>query len=144
MNSRLQLFGLIFFLIAFLLVFCSNEKTPSRDHIPLIKEKLSRLQEGVRNQNAGAIDSLLSVDILKNQQNSDSILSFVYGPGRLFIFESFGQPVIIYTDKVAKVECYIMDSTHQTNRPIILTFDNSSDQWLLNRFEIDYESRDSI
>ncbi len=144
MKSRFQIVGPFIFLSAIMLVTCGEKKTPSRDYIPLIKESLSRLQEGVRNQNAGAIDSLLSVDILKYQQSSDSLLNFVYGPARLFTFESFGQPVIIYTDEVAKVECYAMDSTHQTNRPIVLTFIHSSDQWLLSRFEIDLAARDSI
>ncbi len=144
MNSRLQNAGLFFTFTAIMLVSCGGEKTPSRDHIPLIKEALSKLQEGVRNHNAMAIDSILSVDILKNQQSSDSLLSFVYEPESHFVFESFGKPVIIYTDQVAQVECYIMDSTHQSHRPIILSFVYSSDLWLLSRFEIDRKTRDSI
>jgi len=132
------------FLMAVSIISCGKEKTPSRDHIPLIKERLSRLQEGVKNKSAAAIDSVLSVNILKNQQSSDSLLKFVYGAEGLFSFESFGQPVIIYTDEVAKVEAYIMDSTHQTERPVIFTFIFDDDQWLLNKFEPDTSKRDSL
>lgn len=128
---------LILLFAAFFLSSCGGERTPSRDHIPFIKERLSRLQEGVKNQNTAAIDSLLSVDILKKNQSSDSLLGLVYGPGRAFAFESFGQPVIVYTDEVAQVECFVMDSTHQTNRPLVLKFVYSSDLWLLSGFEID-------
>jgi hypothetical protein len=71
-------------------------------------------------------------------------LKFVYGADGLFIFESFGQPVIIYTDKVAKVEAYIMDSTHHTERPVIFTFIFDDDQWLLSKFEPDTTKPDSL
>lgn len=128
--------SILLFAVLVLLTSCGKEKTPSRDHIPIIKERLSKLQDGVKNQNISAIDSLLSVDILKKNQGSDSLLSFVFGPNRDFAFESFGQPVIIYTDEVAQVECFVMDSTHQNNRPVVLKYVYVSDQWLLNGFEI--------
>ncbi len=123
---------------------CGKEKTPSRDHIPLIKAQLTRLQEGVRNRSAASIDSVLSVNILKNGLSSDSLLKFVYGAEGLGDFESFGQPVIIYTEEVAKVEAYIMDSTKQTNRPVIFTLIFDDDQWLLTKFEADTAQRDSF
>ena len=131
-------------LMAVAIISCGEEKTPSRDHIPLIKERLSRLQEGVKNKSAASIDSVLSLNILKNQQSSDSLLKFVYGADGLFIFESFGQPVIIYTNKVAKVEAFIMDSTHQTERPVIFTYIFDDDQWLLSKFEPDTTKPDSL
>lgn len=135
MKTRIGNPASILMLAALVLSSCGEKKTPSRDHIPIIKERLTKLQEGVKNQNTAAIDSLLSVDILKKNQSSDSLLSFVFGPNRDFAFESFGQPVIIYTDEVAQVECFVMDSTHQTNRPVVLKFVYVSDQWLLNGFE---------
>ncbi len=139
LNSSLPIF-----IIAVAIISCGKEKTPSRDHIPLIKERLGRLQEGVKNKSAVSIDSVLSVDILKNQQSSDSLLKFVYGADGLFSFETFEQPVIVYTDKVAKVEAYLSDGTHQTDRPVIFTFIYDDDQWLLNKFEPDTTKRDSL
>ena len=38
------------------LMGCAEQSTPSRDHIPLIKEKLSFLQNGVLAKNPAAID----------------------------------------------------------------------------------------
>ena len=140
-----KIFGVLpVILAAVALIFCGGEMTPSRDHIPLIKEQLSRLQEGVKNKSAASIDSVLSLNILKNQQSSDSLLKFVYAAEGLLGFESFGQPIIIYTDEVAKVEAYLMDSTHRTDRPVIFTFGFDDDQWLLNKFEADTSKRDSL
>ncbi len=117
------------------LLGCAEQSTPSRDHIPLIKEKLSYLQNGVLAQNLAVIDSVLSVKILDIGQSSDSLLKFVYGIDYSFAFELFGEPVIIYTDKIAMVECYVMDSTRAKNRPITLLFSYDNDIWLLSRFE---------
>ena len=123
---------------------CGKENTPSRDHIPLIKAQLARLQDSVKNKSAASIDSVLSINILKNKQSSDSLLNFVYGAGGQFGFETFGQPVIIYTDKVAKIEAYISDSTNQTDRPVIFSFIFDDGQWLLHKFEPDTSKRDSL
>ena len=117
------------------LLGCAEKKTPSRDHIPLIKEKLSYLQNGVLTRNRAVIDSALSVKILDIEQSSDSLLNFVYGADNSFAFELFGEPVIIYTDKVAMIECYIMDSTRTKDRPITLLFSYDSEVWLLSKFE---------
>jgi len=115
---------------------CAEKTTPSRDHIPLIKEKLSYLQSGVLSQNPAVIDSVLSVKILDIGQSSDSLLKFIYGADNSFAFEVFGEPVIIYTDKVAMIECYLMDSTRTKNRPITLLFSYENEIWLLSRFEV--------
>ncbi|MCH9024761.1 MAG: hypothetical protein IH931_05435 [candidate division Zixibacteria bacterium] len=117
------------------LLGCAEKRTPSRDHIPLIKEKLSYLQNGVLTRNRAVIDSVLSVKILDIGQSSDSLLKFIYGADNSFAFEFFGEPVIIYTDKVAMIECYLMDSTRTKNRPTTLLFSYDDDIWLLSRFE---------
>ena len=114
---------------------CAEQSTPSRDHIPLIKAKLSYLQNGVLTRNPAVIDSVLSVKILDIGQSSDSLLKFVYGVDNSFAFEVFGEPVIIYTDKVAMIECYLMDSTRTKNRPMTLLFSYDNEIWLLSRFE---------
>ena len=86
------------------LLGCAEQSTPSRDHIPIIKEQLSYLQNGVLSQNSAVIDSVLSVKILDIGQSSDSLLKFIYGTDDRFAFEFFGEPVIIYTDNLAMVE----------------------------------------
>lgn len=144
MKGGIKKFFFLWLVAAALFMTCGKEKTPSRDHIPLIKAALSKLQEAVRVQDTAAIDSLLSVEILKRHQSSDSLLNFVYGAGRQFSFESFGEPVIIYTEAVAKIECYVMDSTHQTKRPVILNFVYSSDQWLLSGFAVNTNPGDPL
>jgi len=131
--------------LSFALFFsCGKVKTPSRDNIPLIKERLAKLQVGVLNKNAAEIDSVLSVDILKRNESSDSLLKLVFGPDGSFAFESFGQAVIVYTDKAAQVECYIMDKNHLVDRPLTLTFTFKTGEWLLNGFRIGHSSGDSI
>ena len=112
-----------------------NEKTPSRDHIPVLKEKVYTLQEAVKAQNRAAIDSILSPEILSIGQSSDSLLRFVYSPDDQFAFERFGDCEIVYTSDKARIDCFMMDSTAQTNRPIVFTFVYKHDLWLLKRFE---------
>lgn len=114
---------------------CAEQSTPSRNHIPLIKEKLSYLQNGVLTRNRAAIDSVLSVKILDIGQSSDSLLKFIYGADNSFEFELFGEPVIIYTDQAAMIECYLMDSARTKNRPMNLLFSYDNEIWLLSRFE---------
>ena len=120
--------------LALLAAGCSEE-TPSRDHIPLLKERVYLLQQAVKEKIHAAIDSLLSPKILSYQQGSDSLLSFVYGPDDRFVFERFGNCEILYTSDKARIDCFVMDSTGRTDRPIVLTFVHKHDLWLLKRFE---------
>ena len=112
-----------------------SEETPSRDHIPLLKERVYLLQQAVKEKNHAAIDSLLSPKILSYQQDSDSLLNFVYGPDDSFAFERFGNCEIVYTSNKARIDCFVMDSTGRTDRPIVFTFVHEHDLWLLKRFE---------
>ncbi|MDZ4723870.1 MAG: hypothetical protein SGI97_08220 [candidate division Zixibacteria bacterium] len=114
-----------------------KEKIPSRDYIPVLKERLFALQVAVKGRNRAAVDSLLSVEILKENQSSDSLLNLVYGASGNFGFVQFGGYEIAYDDNKARIDCYIMDSTSLTDRPLILTFINDGGQWLLKRFEIE-------
>ena len=120
--------------LALLAAGCSEE-TPSRDHIPLLKERVYLLQQAVKEKNRAAIDSLLSPKILSYQQGSDSLFSFVYGSDNRFVFERFGNCEIIYTSDKARIDCFVMDSTGRTDRPIVFTFVHKHDLWLLKRFE---------
>ena len=120
--------------LALLAAGCSQE-TPSRDHIPLLKERVYLLQQAVKEKNRATIDSLLSPKILSYRQDSDSLLRFVYGPDGRFPFERFGNCEIVYTSDKARIDCFVMDSTGHTDRPIVFTFVHKHDLWLLKRFE---------
>lgn len=121
-------------LLALLAAGCSEE-TPSRDHIPLLKERVYLLQQAVKEKNRAAIDSLLSPKILSHRQGSDSLLHFVYGPDDRFAFERFGNCEIIYTSDKARIDCFVMDSMGRKDRPIVFTFVHKHEFWLLKRFE---------
>jgi hypothetical protein len=127
----------ILFVAVILCIGCGKEKTPPRDQIPVLRERVFELQQAVKDQNNRAIDSLLSIKIQSHQQTSDSLLNLVYGPRRDFAFTQFGACQYNYTHKKALVECYIMDSTSQRNRPILFSWVHEHDMWLLKRFEAD-------
>ncbi|MCK4460294.1 MAG: hypothetical protein KAW46_00735 [candidate division Zixibacteria bacterium] len=132
-TSRAYLTGLLAALLT--LGSCAEKKPPARNHIPLLKARLFSLQEAVKTLNRAAIDSLLSVQILDNDQNSDSLLQFAYGPDGGYVFRQFAVGEITYTNDNARIDCFIMDSSHTRDRPLILTYVYEHDQWLLKRFE---------
>jgi len=102
------------------LTSCGAKKTPNRDHIPVLKSRIFELQEAVKDKNRARIDSLLSVKIVSNQQGSDSLLAFVYGPSGDLGFERFG------------------------DRPIVFAWVYEHDLWLLKRFEAGEIPSDTI
>lgn len=113
---------------------CDQQMTPPRDQIPIIKEAVYQLQARVQIQDRAAIDSLLSAEILDNQQSSDSLLSYIYGPTGDFAFEQFGACDIAYTSDNAEATCFIMDGAHRKDRPIRLSFTKTDTLWLLSSF----------
>ena len=124
----------VIFCCGLLFVAGCGKETPKRDHIPLIKESLFRLQTGVQEQNRALIDSVLSPKILDKSQSSDSLLKFVYGVGNAFAFEQFGNAEITYIMEKGRIDCYIMDSTHTSDRPIVLFLALEHDMWLFTSF----------
>jgi hypothetical protein len=126
--------------MALLISMSCNEKTPSRDNIPILKKRIYTLQEAIKNKNRAAIDSLLSPNILKYEQNSDSLLSLCYGPDGSFAFDRLGDCEIMYTDDRAFADCFIMDSTGQKDQPVHLRFVHQHNLWLLERFLISEDS----
>jgi hypothetical protein len=113
-----------------------TEKPPRRDQIPVLKEALFRLQVAVKDKNRAALDSLLSVSILSNKQDSDSLLRFVYNYNDgYFAFERFGNYSVTYTQDRARIDCFVMDSTNTEIRPVVFTFTYDHKLWLLKRFE---------
>lgn len=114
---------------------CGGDDLPSRDEIPIIRKRVAALEEAIAAADPARLDSLLSVEILDENQDSDSLLSFVYGPEGEFPFYRLGGCEIFYTKELAVVDCYVMDSTESTARPIKLFFTKAQDVWLLKRFK---------
>ena len=115
---------------------CGQEELPSRDQIPILKQNLYALEQAVDTRNRVAIDSLLSVEILDAGQDSDSLLRFVYGLSDDFPFYRLGNYDIFYSNDIAVINCYIMDSTEQTNRPLRLQYKHNQELWLLKEFRV--------
>ena len=131
-----QKHSIIIIVILSLLVLCGCKEEPlDRDHIPLLKQSLYALQEAVKSRNRAAVDSLLSVSILSHEQNSDSLLSHVYGPDRDFAFVQFALGEIVYNRDKARIDCFMVDTTGRKDRPLEFTLVYEHDMWLLKRFE---------
>jgi len=122
------------FLIA--LCGCGGEELPSRDQIPVLRQNLFALERGIRTRDRAAVDSLLSVDILDAGQDADSLFRFVYGPNDNFPFYRLGDYNIFYGNELAVINCHIMDSTEQHDRPLKLLYKHDEDLWLLKAFQV--------
>lgn len=134
----------VIFSCGLLFVAGCGKETPNRDHIPLIKKSLFRLQTGVKEQNLALIDSVLSPKILDKSQSSDSLLKYVYGPGNTFSFEQFGNAEMTYLMEKGRIDCYLMDSTHMSDRPFVLFLALEHDMWLFTSFAPGKIEQDSL
>lgn len=114
---------------------CSSEELPSRDHIPILQSRLGALSLAIKNNSQVGIDSLLSVEILDIDQGSDSLLKFIYGADYGFDFIHLGDYTIFYSNEVAVIDCYIMDERKLSDRPLRFYFRQFDDLWLMTKFE---------
>ncbi len=131
--------------ILWTLAGCGGDDLPSRDEIPVLRQRVFALEQAIVSGNPVVLDSILSVEILDEKQSSDSLLNFVFGPDRDFPFHRLGGCEIFYTKDLAVVDCFLMDSTETTNRPIKLYFKKFDTLWLLTRFGTgETESGDSL
>ncbi len=129
-----------FLLLTFILAIgCGTEKV-SRNHFPIIKANLYKLQVAVKEKNLAQIDSLLSVKILDKKQSSDSLIKFVYGVDGSFQFRQFGNAEIIHSNNQARIDCYVMDSTGSTERPMVFFLTVEHEMWLFSAFDEKKES----
>ena len=135
---------LICFSLAVLAAACSKEELPSREQIPVLRGRLFALQQALSEQTRGAIDSLLSVDILELHQDSDSLLRFVYGADGTFPFRRLGDYTIFFSKELAVIDCYVMDSTARHDRPLRLIYKFDHDLWLLKEFRTDGSDSTSL
>jgi hypothetical protein len=123
---------------AVLLGGCGGDELPSRDQIPILRQRVYALEESVRTRNRAALDSLLSVDILDAHENCDSLLSFVYGADGRFPFAKFGDYTIFFSKDIGVVDCFVMDSTENRDRPLRLMYKLDGKLWLLTEFKTGY------
>jgi len=119
---------------------CGGEELPSREQIPVLQSRLFALQKGLSERNRSAIDSLLSVDILDVHQGSDSLLRFVYGSDGGFSFSRLGDYTIFFSNELAVIDCFVMDSTARRDRPLRLIYKLDDDLWLLKEFRAGADS----
>jgi hypothetical protein len=117
-----------------LLIGCGGEELPSREQIPVLRGKLFALQKGLSERNRSAIDSLLSVDILDIHEDSDSLLRFVYGSDGSYPFKQLGDYTIFFSNELAVIDCFVMDSTAKRDRPLRLIYGLDHKLWLLKEF----------
>ena len=127
--------GFIALLASMVFLWGCDQKPPDRNQIPIIRARLLKIQEAVKAEDRAQIDSLLSVEILDYEQGSDSLLAYVYGPLVDYSFVQFEIRGIIYTDDIAKVDCFIMDSLRTQDRPILFTYKKDGSVWMLKKFE---------
>ncbi len=120
--------------MSIVLASCSDDK-PDRTHIPLLKKQVFELQEAIKAQDRGKLDSLLSTRLLTHEQNSDSLIKFCLNNDSGFVFDRLGDCEFVYTNDQALASCYIMDTTSNHDRPINLSFVYEDNLWLLTYFE---------
>jgi hypothetical protein len=130
-----RFFAPVLLLLSGLLIGCGSEELPSREQIPVLRGKLLALQKGIGERNRSAIDSLLSVDILDIHEDSDSLLRFVYGSDGSYSFKQLGDYTIFFSNELAVIDCFVMDSTARRDRPLRLIYGLDHDLWLLKEFK---------
>lgn len=114
---------------------CEKEKLPSRDEIPILRERVYKLEQAVLHRSTAEIDSLASAEMLERGLSADSLLGLVYGPDRDRPFAKFDNYTIFYDRSLALVTCDIADSTADAGRPVKLIYHKYGDRWLLRSFQ---------
>lgn len=109
-----------------------REKSPSRDYIPVIKQRIYVVQEAIKSRGRNAIDSLLTSEYA-NSGGADSLVQFANGTEPGFVFARFANTEIYYTNDKARVDCIIVGENNQRLRSATLTFERLKDQWLLKQ-----------
>jgi len=130
--SRFFAFACLF--LSGLMAACGGDELPSREQIPVLRGRLFALQKGLSERNRSAIDSLLSVDILDIHQDSDSLLRFVYGSDGGSPFSQLGDYTIFFSNELAVIDCFVMDSAARHDRPLRLIYKRDNGLWLLREF----------
>lgn len=130
MNGRLARAICLISIPAF--AWSCREKAPSRDYIPVIKERIYAVQEAIKSRGRNAIDSLLTADYAA-AGGADSLVQFANGSDPTFAFGRFAHTEIYYTNDKARVDCVIMGQDKRSLRSATLTFEHQKERWLLKQ-----------
>ena len=109
-----------------------KEKTPNRDYIPVIKQRVFLLQQAIKERSKVALDSLLT-DEYASVSGADSVVQFSYGADPGFQFDRFGRTEIFYTDARARVDGNIVGVDGRILKEMTLTYEHRGDRWLLKK-----------
>ncbi len=130
MNRRIVC--VIVLAIALSAAWSCREKSPSRDYIPIIKQRIYVVQEAIKSRGKNAIDSLLTEEYAA-AGGADSLVRFANGSDPTFAFSRFAHTEIYYTNDKARVDCAIVGQDNRSLRSATLTFERNKDRWLLKQ-----------
>ncbi|MCM2271152.1 MAG: hypothetical protein NDJ18_01170 [candidate division Zixibacteria bacterium] len=120
-----------------------KEKTPNRDYIPVIKQRVYLLQQAIKERSKVALDSLLT-DEYASVSGADSVVQFSYGADPNFQFDRFGRTEIFYTDSRARVDGNIVGVDGRILKEMTLTYEHRGERWLLKKIGPMLASPDSV
>ena len=112
-----------------------KQKNPPRDQIPVLRERLAKVQETIKLRDVAQVDSLLSDQLRGDAHRIDSLYRFVYGADGSFPFYRFTNYEIVYNHDKARIDCELADSVGEKTLPVTLTFIYERSQWRLKRWE---------
>jgi hypothetical protein len=121
---------------------CEDE-LPSRDLIPVIKNRIYLVQEAIKVKIKYGIDTLLTSDYAE-ENGADSLVQFAYGTDPTFEFDRFASTEIYFTNDKARVDCIITGKDNRVLKSATLTFERKKTRWLLKKIGPGLKSVDSI
>lgn len=128
-------------LVALLVPGC-KEKTPNRNYIPVIKQRVFVLQQAIKDRSKTALDSLLTEEY-RSRSGADSVVQFSYGEDPTFQFDHFGGAEIFYTDSRARVDGNVVGVDGRILKEMTLIYEHQGERWLLKRIGTIERSPDS-
>lgn len=128
-------------LVALLVPGC-KEKTPNRNYISVIKQRVFVLQQAIKDRSKIALDSLLTEEYA-SRAGADSVVQFSYGEDPTFQFDHFGRVEIFYTDSRARVDGNVVGVDGRILKEMTLVYEHQGERWLLKRIGTIERSPDS-
>ena len=120
------------------------DKTPDRNYIPIIKDRLYLVQEAFRSRNTAALDSLVADNLKDDTASFKNMVRLIYGSDGSFTFQRFGDCEIAYVDNAARADCFSVDATGRQGRPLTVTFERNGKSWLLKRIQENKQDSASV
>lgn len=141
MKRRLANSIIVIFALA--AIWSCREKSPSRDYIPIIRQRVYEVQEAIKSRGRNAIDSLLTEEYAA-AGGADSLVQFANGSDPAFAFSRFTHTEIYYTNDKARVDCLIVGQDNRSLKSATLTFERRKERWLLKQVISGIRPMDSI